>query len=78
MQQNETETTPSEFWASIAEARKHHAFGADGRSLCGKYMAHINADHPAATRITPADTKQDSDCAACWRRLPQLLDRYDG
>jgi hypothetical protein len=56
-------TEPREGWAMPANARRFHYYGADSRSLCGRWVI-LGGQREA-------DTGRDGteDCAECARRM---------
>ncbi|MGW8431625.1 hypothetical protein ACWGJ9_11080 [Curtobacterium citreum] len=70
-----TPATPADKgWAKLADARKFHFYGADSRSLCGRYAAFAapaEAFEPHQGGFTPAP----DDCSACMKKLEKLTDK---
>lgn len=64
----DAEAQRREGWGSLVNAAKAHYFGADGRSLCGRWAA-IGGPHWESNQ--KKGLKADAGtCAGCWKKAP--------
>jgi hypothetical protein len=64
-------TARSQGWGTVAGANAAHYFGADGRSLCGRWLA-IGVPRWAGNQTRgPEPRRNDGTCKACWRKAPE-------
>ena len=61
-------------WALLGNARKFHFYGADNRSLCGRYAA-LGAPDEAFTTHMGGFTPAPDDCSACMKKLEKKTDK---
>lgn len=54
-------------WTWLYNATKWHYFGADGKSLCRRWLVFRNDD------ASQEDTPSPDNCVACWRKRQAAL-----